>query len=139
MRAFYLLAILALIAPVPDPQYRVVFEGLPVMKVEVNSDTTYRRVMSGPEVKEYVSRVVVDRNGQHYWDSREMKKMMRVVSGDFVVYADAAGQGYVKACFLSDWCGFRGLYGSTPFDYVEHVATYGTSGSINYFGNRTVW
>ncbi|MYH51333.1 MAG: hypothetical protein F4139_00115 [Gemmatimonadetes bacterium] len=142
MRTFYLLAVLALMAPTPDPQYRAVFEGYPVRRVLVSPDGGLPEALNDKQSAEYASRVVVDREGNYFWESREMKPMAMVVSGAFTVFV--AESGYVKtyrsqSVKSATAAGMKAATGVDQYDYVEHVALPGTGGAANYFGNRTTW
>ena len=139
---FYLMAVLALMAPTPDPQYRAVFEGYPVGRVLVTPDGGLPGALSERESAEYAVRIVVDREGNYFWASREMKPMSMVGSGAFTVFV--AESGYVKtyrsqAVKSATAAGMKEATGVDQYDYVEHVALPGTGGSVNYFGNRTTW
>ena len=142
MRTFCLLAVLALMAPTPAPQYRAVFEGYPVRKVLVTPDGGVPEAMNGKESAEHASRVVVDTEGNYFWETREMKPMAMVRSGAFTVFV--AESGYVKtyrsqSVKSSTAPMMKAGTGVDQYDYVEHVALPGSSGSVNYFGNRTMW
>ena len=142
MRTFCLLAVLVLMAPTPGPEYRAVFEGYPVRKVFVSQDSGHPSAMNGKESAEYASRIVVDTEGNYFWETREMKPMVRARSGAFTVFT--AEQGYVKtyrsqSVKSSTAPLMKVVTGIDQYDYVEHVVLPGTGGSVNYFGNRTIW
>ncbi len=125
----------------PSPQYTVVFEGYPTKKVETGPDVLMERSLSPEESDEFAVRIVVDQEGNYFWASREMKPMVKVLSGSYVTYA--ATSGYVRtymddvldmarAGIDSTVASIMGLDHS--YEYVEHLYIF--FGGINYYGER---
>jgi hypothetical protein len=75
MKRLVLPAVLALI-PASRAQERVVFEGLPIKKVESSFAATGARDLTPEEAFQYQVRIV-ERNGRFYWASRGMKELVR--------------------------------------------------------------
>ena len=125
----------------PAPQYVVVFEGYPTRKTQTGPEVVLERSLSPEESDEYAVRVVVDREGNYFWASREMKPMVKVLSGSYVTYA--ATTGYVRTYIDGILDMKREGIDSTvatimgldhPYEYVEHLYVY--FGGINYYGER---
>jgi len=118
-----------------------VFDGYPTRKTETGPEEVLERFLRPEESDEYAARVVVDREGNYFWASREMKPMVKVLSGSYVTYA--ATTGYVRTYIDgildmkregidSTAAAIMGL--DHPYEYVEHLYIY--FGGINYYGIR---
>ena len=124
------------LAPSLAAQERVVFEGLPLKKVESSFDETAETALTPDEAFEYQVRVV-ERNGVYYWASRGMRRLVRSEAGAYITYHAVDGTGYVRVGtpFLLD------LRDQLPpaerrqeIGYVEHMLL--QFASITYYGNR---
>jgi hypothetical protein len=132
------LAILVTLALAPPlvAQDRVVFEGLPIKKVESSFLQTAEAALTSDEAFEYQVRIV-ERNGVYYWASRGMRRLVRSEAGSYITFHAVDGSGYVRVGtpLLLD------LRDQLPpaerrqeIGYVEHMPV--QFGSITYYGNR---
>ena len=133
-----LLVSVVVLAGFQRTQHTVVFDGYPVRTVEVASDGSgvTQRPMSSEESEEFLARVVVDGEGNHFWETREMKPMVRIVSGSYVSYV--ATTGYIRT-YTDFALGVMRAAAASGVDeakteYVEHLYIY--LGSITYHGRR---
>ena len=116
-------------------QYTVVFEGYPVKRAEVASDGNgvTQGPMSSQESGEFLARVVVDGEGNHFWETREMKPMVRVVSGSYVTYV--ATTGYIRT-YTDFALAARGRSGCPADDGWERKRTRGRGVVVQEAGLR---
>ena len=135
------LAALSLTAHSAEPEYVVVFEGYPTRKTETGPDMILERPLSPKETYEYVARIVMDSKGNHFWQSREMKPMVKVLSGSYVTYANPAGyvRTYIDGILDMKREGIDSTAATImgldhPYEYVEHIYVY--FAGINYYGER---
>ena len=117
-------------------QESVVFEGLPLKRVESFFLATETRNLSNDESFEFQVRIV-ERNGKYYWASRGMKELIRSEGGSYITYHAVDGVGYIKVgnSLLLD---LRDMLPEEQrrqeIGYVEHLLT--QFASITYYGNR---
>ena len=123
--------------------YREVFVGYPSVKTQVQGDTIARWPMQGQESTEYACRIVIDEDGNYFWASREMKPMVKAVSGIYVTYISDAG--YVRTYVDRLWTDLasdtllqntaRVIPTDMGFEYMENLYT-GLAGIV-YHGRRS--
>ena len=100
MRLALTLASAALtVAPTPaqdsvQNSLEVVFEGYPTKRVTTGPEFVERKLLTEDESDEFGVLIVVNGQGDYFWATREMKPMVRVQSGIYVIYV--ASNGYVK-------------------------------------------
>ena len=140
-------ALLFLAAPCGYAQaqktYREVFVGYPSVKTQVQGDTIMRWPMEGQESTEYACRIVVDESGNYFWASRDMKPMVKAVSGGYVTYISDAG--YVRTYSDQLWADLatdtllqnvsQVIPTDMGFEYMENLYT-GLAGIV-YHGRRS--
>ena len=133
---FWWTAVLALAVAAPlQGQYTTVFEGHPTRKIETSPEGATEFSMTPEESDEFLARVVVDREGNYFWASREMRPMVRLVSGSYVTYATTTSyiRTYIDAVIdLKRLTPSESAWG--PYEYVEHI--YVQFVGVNYYGNR---
>ena len=133
---FVVTASLLLTGSLSAQDYRVVFEGRPVAKVEANFEEVQRTELRADKAFEYAVRIV-QRQGRYYWASREMKRLIRHEAGAYITYVAIDGTGYVRT-FIPMMLAMRDQLSleqqSREIGYTEHLLT--QFASITYFGNR---
>ena len=73
--------------------YRVVFEGRPVVRVQLAfGEDAQTTALNPDEAFKYAVRIV-ERVGKYYWASRDMRELIRVEAGSYVTYTDRNGAG----------------------------------------------
>jgi hypothetical protein len=133
-----MLCILWVVVPVAlsAQDYRVVFEGRPVRKVESSFEAVLPSTLSADDAFKYSVRII-ERNGKYYWASRDMRELLRHEAGAYITFFAVDGSGYVRigVPVLLD------LRDQLPDEqrrkeigYVEHLLTQFVS--ITYYGNR---
>lgn len=139
LRSVCLLGVAASLAPLGRAEaqdHRVVFEGRPLHKVESSFTETETADLTPEESFEYSVRIV-ERAGQFYWASRDMRRLTRSESGAYITFHAVNGSGYVRIYIPM----MLDLRERLPLEtrrreigYVEHLLAGFTS--ITYYGNR---
>ena len=116
--------------------YRVVFEGRPVAKVEATFEEVQRTELRADEAFKYAVRIV-QRQAKYYWASRQMKRLIRHEAGAYITYVAVDGTGYVRI-LIPMMLAMRDQLSpeqrSQEIGYTEHLLT--QFASMTYFGNR---
>ena len=118
-----------------DDRYTVVFEGYPVKKV-LTGDVLSESPVTQEQSNEFLVQIVMDREGNYFWMSREMKPLVRVESGAYVTYISESGYIRTYTDAMLPVLRRGGLPGiDSTYEYVEHIRHH--LSSINYYGKRS--
>lgn len=98
----------ALAATIEDT---TVLFGLPSTKVSESSEETVRDNLR-PERRQESIVIIEKRDGKYYWVSRGNRELFHRTSGEFHVFLDMLGDGYVKVYAIDHGDGF---------EYLEHL------------------
>ena len=91
----FLATLPVLLLSAPAQEVSVVFEGMPLKKVESSFQATQMSDLNAEKSFEYQVRIV-QRGGRYYWASREMKELIRSEGPAYVAYFAKGGAGYVR-------------------------------------------
>src|SRR5690606_31125354 len=96
----FVLSVLTLLTLAGGPgiasaQERAIFEGRPLLKVQVSFGNTDERRLTDNESFEFQVRIV-ERDGRYFWATRAMKELRRSVSGVYITYHAIDGTGYIR-------------------------------------------
>ena len=98
----------------------VVLNATPETRVDSDSGSTTRKILSESEQNEY--RVLIVKDGEKYfWATRENRELIHRISGAHHYFIDPQGGGYVKVfdtSFLPDFLREQG----PRFAYYEHLS-----------------
>ena len=138
MSLFRLFAALALALPTAllAQDYRVVFEGRPLRKVESSFEQVLPTTLNTDDAFKYSVRIV-ERQGKYYWASRDMRALLRHEAGAYITFFAVDGSGYIRIgipMMLDLRDHLPPEQRSKEIGYVEHLVT--QFASITYYGNR---
>lgn len=119
----------------------VAFEGYPERRVTVTGTNTEAIAMRGEDSEEFVVRIVVDPEGNHFWETREMKPLVKIDSGGgYLLFLSESG--YVR--IRKEWAkeAMEALPAETlrdqgidvEYDYIEHLFDH--LRTFTYYGKR---
>ncbi|WP_250656283.1 hypothetical protein [Alkalimarinus coralli] len=112
----------------------VVFEGIPLKKIETNENSSNTSLLTKSQSSEY--RVTIIKEGEnYYWASRGNVQLVPIQSGFYITFLAVTGAGYVRTLTPEA----RNLFKQMPkeeqekqFLYFEHLVN--QMGSITYYG-----
>jgi len=116
-----------------EQKEKIVFSGMPKMKISEAGTSRVVDEMSGAKAIEFKC-TITKIEDKYYWATRESKEMVLTRSGAFITFIAVNGSGYVRI-INPDLKEMASLMGETEekFDYIEHLLL-GLK-TITYYGN----
>ena len=124
-----LLALALIVAQPAIAEETIVFSGAPFARVLSNHEGTERAELDETQAEEYRV-MIVKRDGQYFWASRENTPLMHfpVLDSGFHWFI-STGSGYVKMVDVSTLPGYED---SNLIFYIEHMTD--GLGTVTYWG-----
>ena len=104
----------------------VVFLGFPSRRSLNQIGNNETKSFTGKEHEEFLC-MVSKKDGEYFWTSRDNKRVIRNVSGAFVIYTALDGSGYVKC---------SNALPDSPLDYMEHLHV--QFSTVRYWGKSSI-
>jgi precorrin-4 methylase len=120
MRLFFVCLLTAHLIFISTPSTaEVILSATPEVKVFAAKDSSYKVELTRPQQIE--NRVVIEKiDGRYYWTTRQNHELFAQKSGNFIIFIDPLGSGYVKINVETG-------------DFLEHVHL--GLDTITYWGN----
>ena len=112
-----------------------VINALPTSVVSSNSQSTKREALNASKQSKY-RLLITKNNGRYYWASRENKELSYTISGEYHIFIEINGAGYITVFDQKSLPKFMREEG-TSFIYKEHVRAF--MSNITYWGKASAF